>query len=410
VFLLIINPLLADRITNLMMKKKYIAAIAIAVLAGGYFWYSKANSVTQPVQYKTAVAEKGSLITSVSGSGNVIVDQIANVEPTISGTVANLAVNIGDKVTKGQFLFSIVNDDLSVTTAKSTASLQQSQNSVDSAQLQIKQAKSDEAAASSSTTTYKQRQILKEKIDIAQLGLIAAQKSYNATKADYNNQITNGAKRTVTSPIDGTVNSINIKNGDDLSKLSSGSSRTVPMIIGDLGTMKAQIQVNEVDIPNVAIGQKVMMTYSAIDGLTATGKVEKMDALGTLTQGVVTYNVTVGFDSIDPRIKPQMSVSAKIITQVKQDVVTVSNGALKTQGNVTYIEVLNNNAQTPERRTIEIGAANNTDTEIVSGVNTGDNVVIQTINPNAKATTTSTTSRGGSIPGLGGGGGGRIGG
>lgn len=383
-------------------KNKYVIAIvAILVIGGGYYWYSKINSATQPLQYKTEVAEKGNLITSVSGSGNIVVDQVANVEPTISGTVTNLAVNIGDRVTKGQFLFSILNDDLSVATAKSTASLQQAQNSIDSAELQIKQAKSDESAADSKTTTYKQKQILKEKIDIAQQGLIAAQKSYNATKTDYNNQIANGAKRTVVSPIDGTVNSINIKNGDDLSKLSSGSSRTVPMIIGDLGTMKAQIQVNEVDIPNVAIGQKVMMTYSAIDGLTVTGKVEKIDALGTLTQGVVTYNVTVGFDSIDPRIKPQMSVSAKIITEVKQDVITVPNSALKTQGNTTYVQVLSNNTKFPENRTIEIGAANNTDTEIVSGVNVGDNVVTQTIDPNVKASTT--TSRSSGIPGLGGG-------
>jgi macrolide-specific efflux system membrane fusion protein len=112
--------------------------------------------------------------------------------------------------------------------------------------------------------------------------------------------------------------------------------------------------------------------------------VEKMDALGTITQGVVNYNVTVGFDTLEPRIKPGMSVSAKIITAIKQDVIVVPNSALKTQDNKTYIEVLNYAPQKPERRTIEIGAANNMETEIVSGISAGDNVVVQTIDPNVK--------------------------
>lgn len=397
------------------MNKKYIAVAAIIIIGGGYYWYNKTHLATQPVQYKTAVVEKGALITSVAGSGNIIVDQLATVDPTITGTVSNLAVNIGDNVKKGTTLFTIINNDLSVSNDQATASLQQSQNSLDSAELSIKQAQADESASSSDTTTYKQRQILKEKIDIAKNGLAAAQKSYTANAASYKNTLSNGAKRIVTSPIDGTVSAINVKNGDDLSRLSSGNNaNSAPMIIGDLTSLKAQVTVNEVDIPNVVIGQKVMMTFSAIDGLTASGKIEKMDALGTLAQGVVTYNVTISFDTLDPRIKPNMSVSAKIITQVKQDIITVPNSALKTQGNTTYIEVLNNGVQTPERRTIEIGAANNTDTEIVSGINVGDTVVTQTIDPNAKTTAPAAT---GGIPGLSGGsrggfggGGGRVGG
>jgi RND family efflux transporter MFP subunit len=380
--------------------------IILLIIAGGYFWYNKSHQSIAAIQYKTVVAEKGSLTTSVSGSGNIVVDQLATVDPTITGTVSNLAVKIGDDVKKGDTLFSIINNDLSVSNDQSAASLQQSKNALDSAELNIEQAKADyDAAKKSSTSTHDQKEILKAKIDIAKNGLLAAQKSYKATAASYGNTLSNGAKRTVVAPIDGTVSAINVKNGDDLSRLTSGNNaNNAPMIIGDLKTLKTQVQVNEVDIPNVSIGQKVMMKFSAIDGLTMSGKIEKMDALGTITQGVVTYNVTIGFDSLDSRIKPQMSVSAKIITRVLQDVITVPNSALKTQGNRTYVEVLNNNTKLPEQRIIEIGAANNTDTEIVSGVNVGDNVIIQTIDPNAKATTPASPGGGARIPGFGGGG------
>ncbi|NTV40919.1 MAG: efflux RND transporter periplasmic adaptor subunit [Candidatus Moranbacteria bacterium] len=377
--------------------KKMIVIVVIVLIGGGYFWYNKTHSTTTAVQYKTTVAQKGSITTSISGSGNVVVDQLATVDPTITGTVSNLSIKVGDNVKKGSMLFNIINTDLSVSNNKAIASLQQAKNAVDSAELQIKQAKADyKAAKKDDSSTSDQRKILDEKINIAENGLIAAQKSYAANLSDYNNQLANSAKRTVTAPIDGTVSAINIKNGDDLSRLSSSSSSSAPIIIGDLSTLKAEVLVNEVDIPSVSIGQKVMMTFGAVDGLTVSGKVEKMDALGTISQGVVSYGVTIGFDTIDSRIKPSMSVSAKIITQVKQDVVTVPNSALKVQENKTYVEVLKSGSQNPQQITIEIGVANTVETEIVSGINVGDNVVTQTIDPNAKATaSTSSNNRAG---------------
>jgi HlyD family secretion protein len=159
-----------------------------------------------------------------------------------------------------------------------------------------------------------------------------------------------------------------------------------------------------VDIPNVTLGQKVTMTFGAIDGLTATGKVEKMDSLGTLTQNVVTYNITIGFDSLDNRIKPEMSVSANIITNVKQDVMTVPNGAIKTQGTNNYVEVLK--GQTPQQINVETGISNNTDTEITGGLNPGDQVVTQTISANSNANTNANSSSGNRSGGFGGGAGG----
>ena len=383
-------------------KKPIIIIAILIIIGGGYYWYSKSNTKTAAVTYKTTTVEKSTLVSSISASGNVIVDQSATVDPTITGTVANLAVNIGDKVKKGQTLFTIINDDLSVTDAKSAASLQQSQNSIDSAEVNVKQAKADyDSAKHDSTKTSKQRSVLKAKVEIAQQGVTAAQKNYTATLADYNNQLATSAKRKVVAPIAGTVNAINIKNGDDLSRLSSSNNSSAPIIIGDLGTLKAQVQVNEVDIANVSIGQKVSLTFNGIDGLAVTGKVEKMDSLGTLTSGVVSYNVTIGFDTLDARIKPAMSVSAAITIDVKQDVLVVPNSAVKSQNGGSYVQILKNG--TPSQVSVETGLSNNTQTEIISGVNAGDNVVTQTINPNSTTTTSSSQNRGGlRMPGLGG--------
>jgi RND family efflux transporter MFP subunit len=397
-------------------KKNYVIAAIILVIAwGGYYWYSKSKSTTNQVKYVTATAEKGMLTSSVSASGNVVVDQSSNIDPTISGTVADLSVAVGDSVKKGQLLFTIINEDLTVSVAKSTASLKTSKDAIEVAEVNVKSAKADYNAAKKKedktpgTYTNKELSVMKDKIDLAEDDVTEAEKNYIASQADYSNTLTNAGKRRVTALLDGTVNAVNIKNGDDLSKVSSGSSRQVPIIIGDLGTMKAQVQVNEVDVANVSIGQKVMMKMDALNNFETTGIVEKMDSLGTLTSGVVTYNVTIDFDSLDPRIKPEMSVSASIITDVKQDVLTVPSSAVKIQNGTNYIEVLN--GATPEQKNVVVGVSNSTDTEIVSGIKAGDKVVTQTINSSSTSSAgTSSTSRTGSssgglrLPSLGGGG------
>jgi RND family efflux transporter MFP subunit len=384
---------------NFIKKRPFIIMAMLLIAGGSYYWYSKSKAGTGVVQYKTAAAEIGTLTTSISASGNVIVDQSATVDPTITGTVADLAVNVGDKVTKGQFLFSIVNDDLSVSVAKAAASYESAKNSLESAKIDRDSADEDyDKAKDDDNYTDDEVDILKDKVDLAKDKIVQAEKSLAASLSDFRNIQANAGKRKVTAQIEGTVNAVNIKNGDDLSRLSGSSNSQAPIIIGDLNTLKARVEVNEVDISSVSVGQKVMLTFNAIDGLSVSGKVEKMDSLGTLTQGVVTYNVTIDFDSLDSRIKPEMSVSAAIITGVKQDVLTVPNSAVKSQNGGSYVQVLKNGQTAPQRVSVEAGISNNTETEIISGISAGDKVVTQTIDPNAAATS---ASSGG---GLGGGG------
>ncbi len=370
----------------------YISAVAAILLLWGIYAYrSGSQSGTGQPQYTTAAVTKGTISASISGSGNVQVDSQANIDPSITGTVANLAVSVGDSVKKGQLLFTIDNDQLSVGAAQAESSLSNAQSS-------LAQARTNVYAAKEGNTRSRDLDLLRQKVTIAEQSLAATELSHDKALSD-------AAKRRVTSPIDGTVNSVNIKNGDDLANISSGSGRVTPMIIGDLTTMKAVVAVNEVDIARVAIGQKTMVKFSGLDGLTLTGKVEKLDSLGTITQGVVTYSATIGFDAPDSRVKPGMSVSASIIYGVKTDTLTVPNSAVKSDTGGSYVQVLNSGT-VPEKRTVEVGIANTTDMEITSGLSEGDKVVTKTTTGTAATTTTGAAGAGGiRIPGLSGGGG-----
>ncbi len=372
---------------------------AIVVIGGGYFWWSKSSSSNSAgaAQYTVAAVEKGTISASVSGSGNVTVDQQATIDPTISGTVTDLSVSVGDTVKKGQVLFSIENDQLDVSLANAAVSLKQAENAVFNANISKDQARD---AYKTRTGTALNKNILTQKIESARAGIVIAEQNLAAAKLSYQKTLDDASKRRVTSPIDGTVNEINIKNGDDLGSNSSSSSKVTPIIVGDLSTVKASISVNEVDISKVALGQKVMMTFSALDGLALSGTVEKMDSLGTVASGIVTYTVTIGFDAPDERVKPGMSVSASIIYDVKSDTIIVPNSAVKRDASGSYVQILFDNV--PERKAVEVGLSNSTSTEILKGLDVGEKVVTKTTHANATTTNASSGSSGVRIPGLGG--------
>lgn len=195
----------------------------------------------------------------------------------------------------------------------------------------------------------------------------------------------------VRAPFDGTIAKINVKKSDSVS-----ASAAVATLITK--QKLAEVSLNEVDAAKVKVGEKATLTFDAVDGLSISGKVAEIDAVGTVTQGVVTYSVKIGFDTQDDRVKSGMSVSAAIITDVRQDVLSVPNGAVKSQGGGYYVEVFDQaisggqNSQgvtsptPPREQSVGLGLANDTVTEITSGLEEGDQVVARTI-PSSTATT-----------------------
>lgn len=232
--------------------------------------------------------------------------------------------------------------------------------------------------------------------------LTAAKTGQNASYLSYQNAILNADKRTVVAPIDGYVTTLSINNGDQLgsSSSSSGAAKTTgtgavstssssstPIVISDLSTLQAQVQIAETDRPKVKTGQKVELTFDAVPNLTITGKVAEIDAVGTTSSGVVTYGVTITFDVQDKSLNPGMTASASIITQVNANVLLVPNAAVKTDtSGATYVQVLAAVGGTPTNVTVEVGPAGDTQTEIVSGVTEGQQVVTQTIASGSSAT------------------------
>ncbi len=208
----------------------------------------------------------------------------------------------------------------------------------------------------------------------------------------------------IRAPFAGVIAKLNIKKGDPVSASTILSTLITKQKI-------AETSLNEVDITKIKIGNKTTITFDAIPDLSITGEVVEIDTVGTVTQGVVTYAVKIAFDTQDDRVKPGMSVSAAIITDVKQNILLVPNSAVKQQNDMAYVEIFTSETQVPKQQTVQVGLSNDTVTEIVTGLTESDKVVTQTITANTSQSQTQQNT-GLRIPGIntGGGGGGFRGG
>lgn len=186
-------------------------------------------------------------------------------------------------------------------------------------------------------------------------------------------------------PFSGTLAQLDIKVGDSVSPSTLAGTLITNQSI-------AELSLNEVDVAKVKVAQKATLTFDAVPDLSIGGTVTRIDTIGTVSQGVVTYGVQITFDAQDSRVKPGMSVTAAIVTDLKTDALIVPASAVKLMRGVSYIEIQNPVTKAVTRQTVETGLNNDADIEIISGLKEGDSIIIRTINAGAVITPASAPS------------------
>lgn len=144
--------------------------------------------------------------------------------------------------------------------------------------------------------------------------------------------------------------------------------------IADDRSLKLKVDIDELEIAGVSEGQSAEVTFDAFEGEAFEGTVEKVSGVGTNTGGVTSYAVTISLEGND-RIRDAMSATAKITTQSKGSALLVPSEAIIAEGADRYVQVVENGSVT--RVQVQTGLANETSTEILSGISAGDTVVLQ---------------------------------
>ena len=187
------------------------------------------------------------------------------------------------------------------------------------------------------------------------------------------NQYENLEDYTVKSPINGTVIEKLVKAGDTI---DAGAKLCT---IYDLSYLKMTMNVDELDINKISVGQDVTITADAVEGKTFAGKVTKINMAGTTTNGVTTYPVEVQIDNPDEDLLPGMNVSTEIVVSQADDVIAIPVGA-GTRGNMVLVKTGANSSEDPsipegyEYVEVETGISNDSYVEIKSGINEGDEI------------------------------------
>jgi len=262
-----------------------------------------------------------------------------------------------------------------------------------------------EAAIQEKTLSLAKLKAGPDELDIRTKKIAIQQKEDNLKTAQENL-----AKCFVYAPFDGLISEVKVKKGDTV---SSGT------VLATLITKQkiVEITLNEIDAAKVKVGQKATLSFDALPDLTLTGQVNEIDTVGTVSQGVTSYGVKINLDTDDERIKPGMSVTANIVIEAKTDVLVVPNSAVKSQGDLRYVELIEAPAEIKNKlkigtsivlpkeiqiknQPVEIGSSSETITEILSGLKEKDLVVSSKINQSKETQTQRTPSF--QFPGMGG--------
>lgn len=356
-----------------------------------YFVFKGEAVVDTSSEFKTVQLEKGDIVVSVTGTGQVYALSQVDLNPVKAGDgIDVVSVNVkNDQFIKKNQIIAVLD------TRDASKSVRDAQLSLDSANLRYEQIKDDYEDDKATSDDKKQQKITIQQKENA---LSDAKESL----ADYY----------IKAPFDGIVTGLSVQAGDSVENSD---------VIATVITQKkyAKISLNEVDAVKVKSGNKAILTFDALSDFTIKGEVTKVDTIGQVSQGVVSYDVEISFDYDSENLKPGMSVDAEIITDSKEDVLIAPSSAVKLQGDKYYVQVVRVSGQKEDsqgeskvsfaKKNVEIGITDDVSVEIISGVDLGERIVTQL--PKSATTGVEKESKGLldsiRIPGMGGGGGGR---
>ena len=385
------------------MKKKTIAILLLAtmVAGGSYFFMSQGE---QTPTFLTENVTRADVEKTVVASGSIQSSNEVDVGAQVSGKITKLYVKLGQSVKKGDMIADIDSTTQINALNKAKAALASYQ-----AQLKAKQTAYNVAQSSYSrlsklyklqSTSLDELNSAKNTLDAAKAEIDALQESIKQAEIEVNTAETNVGYTKITSPIDGTVISTPISEGQTVN-----ANQTTPTIVtvANLQKMLIKPEISEGDITKVKAGQEVEFTilsdnqtkyHAVIDSVdpatttdtdaTSTGSSSSSSSSST---SAVYYYANMEVDNPDGVLRIGMTTENTIKIAAAKGVLTVSNMAIQKKGNKYIVHVLNDQNQSEERE-VEIGVQNDFQTEIKSGLAEGEKVIVSQVAADEKVGTT----------------------
>ncbi|MBR6086428.1 MAG: efflux RND transporter periplasmic adaptor subunit [Prevotella sp.] len=360
-----------------MKKKAYIIAgvtVIIAAVVAFFALDKKEDGVT----YATATVATSNISTSVTATGTIEPVTSVSVGTQVSGIVAHLYVDYNSVVKKGQVIAELDKTNLLSELASAKANLA-----------------SSKANLAYQTNNFKRQQTLFDKglisandFEQARLSYEQAQQQVQTSTQSVNKAQTNLGYATITSPIDGVVLSKSVEEGQTVA--ASFNTPELFTIAQDLTDMRVIADIDEADIGDIRVGERVEFTVDAYPDDTFQGSVTQVRQVATTESNVVTYEVVISAPNADLKLKPGLTANVTIYTRELNNVLTVPTKALKFTPNEKLLTpeqtiqdcqgknkvwVLEGN--TFKAIPVETGVAGGQNTEIIRGLKAGQKVITE---------------------------------
>ena len=363
----------------LRISKIWIAVIVIVVIAVAA-WALSGGKKEEEINFKEEAVKTETLQNSVTATGTIEAVTSVTVGTQVSGIVNKLYVDYNSQVKKGQVIAELDKTNLlsELNTAKANLASATSNLSYQAANMNRYQ------------TLYKKGLVSADEYENALLTYRQAKEQVASSKESVQKAQTNLGYATITSPIDGTVISKSVEEGQTVA--ASFNTPELFTIAKDLTNMQVVANVDEADIGGVKEGDRVTFTVDAYPDDTFEGTVKQVRLEATTTNNVVTYEVVISAPNADLKLKPGLTANVTIYTQERSGVLAVANKALRftptkeTVGKDMKIvdckgknKVWTLSDKTLTAHSVTIGQTDGVHTEIIKGIKKGQKIVTEII-------------------------------
>lgn len=364
---------------KLKISKVWIAMTVVVIIAVAA-WALSGEKEKEEINFKQEKVSLQTLQNSVTATGTIEAVTSVTVGTQVSGIVNKLYVDYNSQVKKGQVIAELDKTNLlsELNTAKANMASAQSQLNYQSANMKRYQ------------TLYQKGLVSADDYENALLTYRQAKEQVATAKEQVQRAQTNLGYATITSPIDGTVISKSVEEGQTVA--ASFNTPELFTIAKDLTNMQVVADVDEADIGAVKEGDRVTFTVDAYPDDTFEGTVKQVRLQATTTNNVVTYEVVISAQNADLKLKPGLTANVTIYTQERTGVLAVANKALRftptkeTVGKDMKIvdckgknKVWTLEGKTLTAHPVSIGQTDGMHTEITKGLKAGQQIVTEIV-------------------------------
>ncbi len=364
---------------KLRISKIWIAVVVIVIVAVAA-WAMSGGKKEEDINFKEEKVALKTLQNSVTATGTIEAVTSVTVGTQVSGIVNKLYVDYNSQVKKGQVIAELDKTNLLSELNTAKANLASAQSSLNYQAANMERYK----------TLYKKGLVSADEYENALLTYRQAKEQVASSKENVQRAQTNLGYATITSPIDGTVISKSVEEGQTVA--ASFNTPELFTIAKDLTNMQVVANVDEADIGGVKEGNRVTFTVDAYPDDTFEGTVKQVRLEATTTNNVVTYEVVISAPNADLKLKPGLTANVTIYTQERSGVLAVANKALRftptkeTVGKDMKIvdckgknKVWTLNGNTLTAHPVTIGQTDGINTEITKGLKQGDKIVTEIV-------------------------------